>query len=188
MCIPLSHHLFFAYYLFRMLLNFIWLHDFESVSEMHLARPTQLPYLIVETILTLRLAMHLCFKVIVRLQATASPLNFIWNYIKFYIVQSHMLHTASSLHSFPLLYKMFHFFPPKAVLGGATQCDCTERSRTTGDLHCEWRERGSICVQSDSRQHRAPSSFRVRRPTPRGTAATTLQLNIYLWFIVSFCL
>ncbi len=83
MWIPLSHHLFFACYLFRMLFNFVWLHDFEWVSETHLARPTQLPYLIVETFLTLRLVMHLCFNVIVDCRQQLLLLNFIWTYIKF---------------------------------------------------------------------------------------------------------
>lgn len=116
MWIPLSHHLFFACYLFRMLFNFVWLHDFEWVSETHLARPTQLPYLIVETFLTLRLVMHLCFNVIVDCRQQLLLLNLIWTYIKFYIIQSRMLHPASTPHGFLQLYKMFLFFPRRPYL------------------------------------------------------------------------
>lgn len=69
--------------------------------------------------------------------------------------------------SFPCFF--FLFFSPKAILGRATQCDCTERGRTTRHLHCEWGEWRSVCVQSDSRQHCPPSSFGVWWPTPRGS-------------------
>lgn len=64
------------------------------------------------------------------------------------------------------LQTVFHVL--KAILGGAPQCHRTERSRTAGDFHRQRGERRSLCVKSDRRQHRSPSPFRVRGPTPRG--------------------
>lgn len=61
------------------------------------------------------------------------------------------------------------FYILKAILRGAPQRDCTERSRTIGDLYCQRGERWSLCLQSDSRQHSSSSPFRVRGPTPWGT-------------------
>lgn len=58
------------------------------------------------------------------------------------------------------------FYILKAILGGAPQCDSTERSRTFGDLYCQWGERWSLCLQSDSWQHSSSSPFRVWGPTP----------------------
>lgn len=76
------------------------------------------------------------------------------------------LHPASRLHCLSRGCSAKCFSTVKAVLGGATQCDGTERSRTTGHLHCERRAWRRVCVQSDSREHCTPGSFRVWRPAP----------------------
>lgn len=127
MCIPLSDYLFFACYLFRMLLNFVWLHDFESVSEIHLAHPTQLPYLIVETSLTPRLAMHLCFKVVVWLQQRKKL--FLW--ILFGIISSFMSFRVTC-YILPAVFMVSH---------SCTKCSSFSPEGHTWRSHAMWQYR-----------------------------------------------
>lgn len=122
-----------------------------------------------------------------RLQATASP---VICYKVLFFIKNCMCHSACFIlpADFIVYRRSEHdsctkcfSYTLKAILGGATQCDSTERSRTTGDLHCEWRKWRSVCVQSDSRQHCTKSSFRIWRPTTRGTVAP--KLNSFLWCV-----
>lgn len=87
---------------------FVWMHDFSALGTSHTA--------LMSYCCDLKASSGTESYVI--LQETASPLNLIWNCIKFILFQSHMLHPACSFHGFPQMsehYKMF-FYPWRPYL------------------------------------------------------------------------